>query len=467
MRHDEASTIVQPAPGAVHLTVQQAIFTSVFSRVARGYRLVACSHGVSADERKELLQLCPSHGSLLDDGPGAEGFASLLLRSGRRCILLARHAGEEYSGRGGQRVHTHVLILDADDFAILAHDPLRVAAAARDHIRPEWLDAPPAELDALTLAAPSASCRPAAPRTALSADESRALEAAAGALFESRNTIVADDDRPARSLMALLAALPTWRRGSLTLSRGLRPAAARPVQLLFLNAAPVEIERTRVQCDATVIHWPRTPVSTRDEAEHCAATASPPRPSAEMPPSAGAGPEAAAPVPRPRPLLTRAVLRATPPPRPVPRPVAAQRVQPPGASARPDANGGAAEAARRAPSARPAEFAEWLDFCTTHWRRGDLASLFTVSDAFVQRSSAPALQRILELTSALDQVATADTADLERFHGEFARDAHCAGPQGDLARRLLTAIAARTATGWLRSNREDEPEGPAPRGFYF
>lgn len=473
MRHDEASTVVHPPSGAARLPLQQAIFTSVFSRVARGYRLVACSHGVRPDERKELLQLCPSHGSLLDEGAEAEGFASLVLRSGRRCILLTRHAGEEYSGRGGLRVHTHVLLLDAAEFIPFAHDPLRVAAAARRHIQPQWLDAPPAELDEITLHAPVASFRAVGQRLPLHATESRVLETLAGALLESRSTVLLDDPQPERHLTALLAALPAWRRASLTVSTGLRPAAARPVQLLVAKGNAAEIERLRAESAAMVIQWPRRESSALGEgvAESRSPALDSPRPSpatqTETPLRTTATGSTGMPPLRPRSLTSRGVLRTMPPPRPTPRHARSPHAPELGRTSPPDRIESKPRAPEGAPPARPADFAEWLDFCAIHWRRGDIASLYTISDAMTQPAPAPSLQRIIQITSALDEVASADAARMAQLREEFERDASCAGPHGELARRLLTAIDARIATGRIRANREDDPVERPTRGFYF
>ncbi|MEW6253059.1 MAG: hypothetical protein AB1716_20665, partial [Planctomycetota bacterium] len=96
-----------PAPAGGHgELLDQAVFTSLRSRVARGYRIVAASAGLSEDERRELVQRAPSHGNLLDSSAAAAACAGWLLRSGRYCLLSVGHDGPEPSGRGGLRVVT-------------------------------------------------------------------------------------------------------------------------------------------------------------------------------------------------------------------------------------------------------------------------------------------------------------------------------------------------------------------------
>ena len=68
--------------------VERAVFTSMRSPMGEGYRIVAASNGICADERREILRCAPSHGSLCDSSPGATGLASFGLDNGRRCIFL-------------------------------------------------------------------------------------------------------------------------------------------------------------------------------------------------------------------------------------------------------------------------------------------------------------------------------------------------------------------------------------------
>ena len=51
----------------------QAIFTSVRTPMGEGYRIIAASKGLTAEERKALTKLSPSHDSLCKSDAGKLG----------------------------------------------------------------------------------------------------------------------------------------------------------------------------------------------------------------------------------------------------------------------------------------------------------------------------------------------------------------------------------------------------------
>jgi hypothetical protein len=57
------------------------------------------------------------------------GAAFYALPGGRYCVALSRHAGAEHTGRGGQRVYTHNLILSDKDLAKCGFNPFAVIRA--------------------------------------------------------------------------------------------------------------------------------------------------------------------------------------------------------------------------------------------------------------------------------------------------------------------------------------------------
>lgn len=117
-----------------HITrIDRAIFTSVKSMTGQGYRIVACSPGVTAEERKTIALSSPSHGAMSDDSDEAQGLAFYDLGPERYCLARSCHAGREQSARGGQRVLTHSFVQDAEGLAAFGWNPfavLRVLASA-------------------------------------------------------------------------------------------------------------------------------------------------------------------------------------------------------------------------------------------------------------------------------------------------------------------------------------------------
>ncbi len=94
----DAAAIETDASGAV--TGDQAVFTSVRSPTGEGYRLVAASAGVRAEEKVEITRRSPSHDNLCGSGAGAVGLSSYLLSSGRHCVGYVCHAGCEHTAGG-------------------------------------------------------------------------------------------------------------------------------------------------------------------------------------------------------------------------------------------------------------------------------------------------------------------------------------------------------------------------------
>ncbi len=146
----------------ISIVCEQAIFTSARGPAGEGYRIVAASKGLRAEEKQKITQCSPSHESLcipadadstpppkpsplprgttggyeqrgstqknLENKP-ATGAAFYSLPGGRHCIALSHHAGAEHTGRGGQRVYTHNLIVSGDDLAKCGFNPFTIIRA--------------------------------------------------------------------------------------------------------------------------------------------------------------------------------------------------------------------------------------------------------------------------------------------------------------------------------------------------
>lgn len=115
------------------IACDQAIFTSARGPTGEGYRIVGASKGLRTEEKQKITRCSPSHESLCTPGESATttpvGAAFYALPGGRFCIALSRHAGAEHTGRGGQRVFTHNLILSDHELGECGGNPFAIIRA--------------------------------------------------------------------------------------------------------------------------------------------------------------------------------------------------------------------------------------------------------------------------------------------------------------------------------------------------
>lgn len=110
----------------VLVRVEQAVFTSIRSGRNEGYQLAACSAGITTEQQRELAQWGPGHDSLYSDLPNAESVNFHQMADGMYCVSRSVLAGREYSGRGGQRVFTHIFLLPAEGLERFGNSPFRI-----------------------------------------------------------------------------------------------------------------------------------------------------------------------------------------------------------------------------------------------------------------------------------------------------------------------------------------------------
>jgi len=258
---DRRAVVDPPETAVATARADQAIFTSIPSPMGRGYRVIAASAGLTAEEKQEIVRSAPSHGAMCDDAPNARALASFILRSGRQCIFISRNAGVEHTARGGARIHTHVLLLEPAAFAAFHHDPLAVQSAADLALDPRWVEEPPTRLDTLTLVVATGHSASASPGES---DVIRLLPVAAAVLTENR-CIAVGAANPATLARRLLDATPAAFRKALSLSYGLKLSPARAFQIIFTEAGPGDIERAKSSAPATVLDWAAPPPDSTSE----------------------------------------------------------------------------------------------------------------------------------------------------------------------------------------------------------
>lgn len=116
---------------AISMVCEQAIFTSARGPTGEGYRIVAASKGLRGEEKQKITKCSPSHESLCIPGESEApmGVACYALPGGRLCVATSRHLGAEQSGRGGQRVYTHNLIISTAQFETCGFNPFHLVRA--------------------------------------------------------------------------------------------------------------------------------------------------------------------------------------------------------------------------------------------------------------------------------------------------------------------------------------------------
>jgi hypothetical protein len=128
------------------MRLEQAIFTSVRSERLDGYQLAARSGDVSDELAKELTAWGPAHDSLWLGHPGASSVNFHSLSDDRYCVSQTTLSGAEYSGRGGGRVYTQMVVIPRDGMLKFRGDPFLVLRALVASGRFTIYDSVPREL---------------------------------------------------------------------------------------------------------------------------------------------------------------------------------------------------------------------------------------------------------------------------------------------------------------------------------
>jgi len=233
-------------------TFDQAIFTSVRSPMGEGYRVIAASKGVRPEEKQFITRCSPSHNGLCvsatstaDAGRDICGAAFYRLPTGRLCVAVSSPAGAEHTGRGGQKVYTHNLLMSVEDFARWQHNPFHVLRAMVKAGMHEPCLKPPTTLPDVEWAEPTDVSMPER------LDVHEALVQGCGGrtlvnLLNGNRVIVNLDDHWVETAEAILLGIPSSMRADVSLTAGLVFSVGRTHQLVLLADRKGTLTRKRL-----------------------------------------------------------------------------------------------------------------------------------------------------------------------------------------------------------------------------
>ncbi len=254
---DNGAVAFSPAVAAQPQTrgtlVDQAVFTSIRSPMGCGYRIIAASPGITAVEKSEITRWSPSQRSLC----ALEGLASYRLSTNRQVIACSRPAGLEPTARGGDRVHTHVVVLDPEDYAEFDWNPVSVFRATEPFQQASNL-APRQDLPALEL-------QPVPQEVAPVGEAELDLACAASSAAMAGQATIALCSAPSLNLLEwMLLMTPPYVRRRLAVSTGLNYSPIRPMQVAFVTADVTQLRRAAAGHAVQILE----PAACRLEAVH-------------------------------------------------------------------------------------------------------------------------------------------------------------------------------------------------------
>lgn len=215
------------------MALEQAIFTSLRSHQQEGYQLAATSPGIDVDLAKELAAWGPAHDSLLISTQGTTSINFHPLSAGY-CISKTTAAGEEYSGRGGPRVYTQMIVVPAADLLRFANNPFAIIEALEASNKFCIHDRPPEVLEPLALLGRASLVNSLRVAELWGDPGTNAIVALAQAAIHTNCLAVRARTPLARLFAGLIQLLPLQARPLFSFSTGLRYSPRRPFRLIAL-----------------------------------------------------------------------------------------------------------------------------------------------------------------------------------------------------------------------------------------
>ncbi len=235
------------------MRLEQAIFTSVRSERLDGYQLAARSSGVTEELAKELTGWGPAHDSMWVNEPGATSVNCHGLSDSRVCISLTTLSGAEYSGRGGGRVYTQMLVLPREGLAKFAGDPFLVLRALAASGRMFVYDQVPKDLPTIPLIGRASGQQPDFVADVVNKAGAETIAELTEAVTGSQAVNVITDLSVERLFQALLYHLEPSERLDLSFTTGLKPSSRRPFKLSIVPDDPSLVRQSQRMHQGRVI----------------------------------------------------------------------------------------------------------------------------------------------------------------------------------------------------------------------
>ncbi len=189
---------------------------------------------MSEEDARELSVWGPSHDSLLEEQGHCVSVNFHFLSSGRAAISRTTLAGQEYSGRTGQRVHTHFLVVHSEALQRFSNNPFSIVRAAVAQGALEVSSHVPRELPALRLLGRGAILDPSAVQKVATQVGAKALASLVQMIQQGANLGIILKGNAAPLFTAIVNCLPLKDRLQVSFSTGLRISPRRPFQFMLV-----------------------------------------------------------------------------------------------------------------------------------------------------------------------------------------------------------------------------------------
>ena len=227
------------------MRLEQAIFTSTRSERLDGYQLAARSAGITDEVAKELTAWGPAHDSLWDNRPSARSVNLHPLSGEQVCISLTTLSGVEYSGRGGGRVYTQMLVVPLVAFQRFAGDPFLLLQAVGASGRLLVHDQVPVSLPSVPLLGRAVGPASHSLERMFEQVGAEAIANLAEAFIASSSLSVVTDLPAERLFQTLLYQLPLEQRLKLSFTTGLKFSSRRPFRICTVPHDPALIRQSQ------------------------------------------------------------------------------------------------------------------------------------------------------------------------------------------------------------------------------
>lgn len=218
------------------MLVEQAIFTSVQTRLTQGYHLVNSSPGVDEDLAKTLSQWSPTHAGLVSEDVRTASLNFFTAPSGQLVLSRSLYGGPEYSGRGGFQIVTLLVVLRSSQLAGYAHNPLSLASTLLigDSLRLGNAKTLAGAGRLPQLEVPDSSVLDSGAFPRADRRDAEAVQSVSQLLSQHSRIAVIGCLQPLSVLNELMKRLPDQQRTRLSFSTATNPSVNRPFRLQFL-----------------------------------------------------------------------------------------------------------------------------------------------------------------------------------------------------------------------------------------